>query len=217
MQTGGPIDALGVDELEKLTHVLDATSLSALASTGHALWDGSFSKLDFDKIPLGRDAQVLRHAARKFRTAAIQELEARVGPCVLAQLRASPDWRGKHLRPRDVCTITGLIVHELQGELRPSNGVHELRPSNELRPAVRPRLDGGALPAAQLSGADPVLSIDLANQGLGHLSALAIARLLRFNRALTSLDLSSNLMDDLAVRHAVWQAWNRPEGFELRV
>ena len=56
-------------------------------------------------------------------------------------------------------------------------------------------LDGFALPVKKLKGTDPVTSLDLSRKGLGVASAVVIGALIGANTALTSLDVSYNMLD----------------------
>ena len=55
-------------------------------------------------------------------------------------------------------------------------------------------LDGYALPIKKLKGTEPVESLDLSNKRLGVASAIVIASLIGVNGALTTINLSKNML-----------------------
>mmetsp|Transcript_72251 Transcript_72251/g.120380 ORF Transcript_72251/g.120380 Transcript_72251/m.120380 type:complete len:280 (-) Transcript_72251:39-878(-) len=171
---------LSADTLGALLIRLSAPSLIALAATAHSIRDGSFYE---------DGTQVLQQAVRDVRTRRIQELQRRVGTVVdvFGQLQVDHcDWSRHGLNMQDALLISSLCMNELRDKV-PAVLILEMKS----KPAV--------LPIRKLMGYQQHLQqLDLHGRGIGPLSATVIAKLLKFyGTSLTSLDLSSNMIDNI--------------------
>jgi len=166
-----------VDHLQNLSERLDDPSLVDLMGTCHALRDGEFSRTaPTASEPTGR--QVLRDAVDARRAIRVDELaqELDAGPEGLEGLLRSEapiDCKRKNLKRRDVCLLAGLCVCDAAAVR--ATGI---------------RLDGGFLPLQDVLGG--AQSLDLRNTALGDLSILFLAKCLRFNTVLRSVNLAHN-------------------------
>ena len=179
-----------VDHLQNLSERLDDPSLVDLMGTCHALRDGEFSRTAPTAAePTGR--QVLRDAVDARRAIRVDELaqELDAGPEGLEGLLRSEapiDCKRKNLKRRDVCLLAGLCVCDAASVRATGIRLDGDDDEDGMDSDGDDEDSGGFLPLQDLLGG--AQSLDLRHTALGDLSCLFLAKCLRFNTVLRSVE-----------------------------